>query len=151
MSAQHLHGSAPAVPPPAAARPAIAPAIRYGDLVRSSGQTAHVDGVNIATGLVGREVDVETARHAAWQCSRNVIAAIAEVVDLELVESVVRVTVFVASTPEFSQQHLVADAATAYFHHVFGERGVHTRAAIGVASLPTGSPVEVEAIVRVVR
>jgi enamine deaminase RidA (YjgF/YER057c/UK114 family) len=148
MSALDRHVSAPSSPPPADARPAIAAARRYGDLVITSGQTAHVDGVNVANGVVGREVDLESARHAAWQCAHNVVAALVdELGDLGRVVSVPRLTVYVASTADFTDQHLVADAATTYLQLVLGERGVHTRTAIGVASLPTGSPVEVEAIV----
>lgn len=149
MSTLDLHTSAPASPPSAEARPAIAAALVCGDLVITSGQTAHVDGVNIATGVVGHDVDIETARLAAWHCARNVVTALASQVDLDLVSQVSRVTVYVASSAEFVDQHLVADAATAYFHLVFGDRGRHTRAAIGVAALPTGSPVEVEAVVRI--
>lgn len=150
MTAADRHRSAPPTPPPAGSRPAIAPALAYGDLVITSGQTAHVDGTNVAEGVVGREIDLETARTAAWQCARNAVAALETVVDLARVIAVPRVTVFVASTPDFTQQHLVGDAATAYVHRVFGpEVGIHTRAALGVASLPTGSPVEVEIVARV--
>jgi enamine deaminase RidA (YjgF/YER057c/UK114 family) len=149
MSAIRRHAEAAAIPPRAEGRPPIAGARRIGDLVITSGQTAHVDGVNVAHGRVGDEVDLETARRAAWQCARNVVAAIAAVADLDEVTEIPRLTVYVASAPSFTDQHLVADAATAYLHEVFGaEIGVHTRAALGVAALPTGSPVEAEAVVR---
>jgi enamine deaminase RidA (YjgF/YER057c/UK114 family) len=151
VSAASRHAQASSEPPAAGARPPIAAAKQFGSLVLTSGQTAHDQGTNLAQGVVGAEVDLETARRCAWQCARNVVAA-AEAAPggLDAIASVVRVTVYVAATPSFTDQHLVADAATAYFLEVFGpEIGVHTRAAIGVASLPTGSPVEVEAVFEV--
>lgn len=151
MTAQSRFESAAAEPPLAADRPSIVAAKRYGSQLITSGQTAHVDGTNIATGIVGADVDLETARKCAWQCSINVVAAAqAELDDLDQITAITRVTVYVASTAEFTDQHLVGDAATLYFHEVFGaEIGAHTRAALGVASLPTGSPVEVEAIFQI--
>lgn len=151
MTAQSRFESAAAEPPVAGNRPSIVAAKRYGNQLITSGQTAQIDGTNIANGVVGADVDLETARKCAWQCSVNVVAAaLAELGDLDRIIEVTRVTVFVASTPDFTDQHLVGDAATLYFHEVFGpEIGAHTRAALGVASLPTGSPVEVEAIFQV--
>lgn len=148
MSSDIRHANASIEPPRAApTRPGIAAARRYGNQLITSGQTAHIDGQNIAEGVVGDSVDLETARRCAWQCSRNAVsAAIAELGDLSAVERVTRVTIYVASTPDFTDQHLVGDAASLYFLEVFGpDAGAHTRAALGVASLPTGSPVEVEA------
>ena len=112
-----------------------------------SGHTATRDGALIAHGSVG-DAELEVARKCAWQCARNVAAAaVAELGSLDAVRQVTRITVYVASAAGFVQQHLVADAASAYFLEVFGPTaGRHARAAIGVASLPTGSPVEVDAI-----
>jgi enamine deaminase RidA (YjgF/YER057c/UK114 family) len=114
----------------------------------SSGQTAvDGDGKLIASGRVGAEIDLVEARRCAWQCTLNVLEAVrTDVGDLGRIASVVRLTVYVASIPEFTDQHLVADAATECVLSVLGpEVGRHARAAIGVAALPTGSPVEVEA------
>ncbi len=58
----------------------------------------------------------------------------------------VKLTVFVASTPDFAEQHLVANGASTLVADVLGDAGVHARSAVGVASLPLDSPVEVEAI-----
>ncbi|WP_084614270.1 RidA family protein [Nakamurella lactea] len=143
----------PAEPPtPGATRPEVAGAVRYGDLLMTSGQTAvQPDGALVAVGRLGESVDVPDGRRCAWQCAANVVAAArAELGSLDQVEQVVRVTVYVASAPGFVEQHLVADAATQYFHSVFGaDIGRHTRAALGVAELPTGSPVEIEAVMRI--
>lgn len=124
---------------------------RDGSLLSVSGQVAAgPDGALLATGRVGAEVDLALARRCAWQCAANVLGAVAaEVGDLSGVDRTVRVTVYVASEPGFTEQHLVADAATEFLLRALGERvGRHARAAIGVAALPTGSPVEVEATFR---
>lgn len=153
MTSDDRHASAPATPPPAGPqRPSIARARRQGDLLATSGQTAvGPSGALVASGRVGDQVDLDIARHCAWQCAANVLEAVrAELGSLEQVAEVVKLTVFVASAPGFIEQHLVADAATAYVQHVLGpEVGLHARSAVGVAELPTGSPVEVEALVRV--
>ncbi|WP_157987953.1 RidA family protein [Jiangella endophytica] len=153
MTSDERHASAPAVPPPAGPqRPAIARTRRHGDLLATSGQTAvGAGGELIASGRLGDQIDLETGRRCAWQCAANVLEAIrSELGSLEQVAEVVKLTVFVASAPGFIEQHLVADAATAYVQHVLGaEAGLHARSAVGVAELPTGSPVEVEALVRV--
>ncbi|GAB3766014.1 RidA family protein [Microlunatus parietis] len=152
MTAAERHQSAAAEPPAQSAPPTIAPARIYGDQLITSGQTAHIDGTNIAEGIVGDGIDLDTARRCAWQCARNVVeAARGELIkagrDLDAITGVTRVTIFVASAPSFTDQHLVGHAATQYFLEVFGpEIGFHTRAALGLAALPTNSPVEIEAI-----
>jgi enamine deaminase RidA (YjgF/YER057c/UK114 family) len=123
-----------------------------GDLVFTSGQIA-VDGDNglLATGKVGTEdVDTETATACARQCALNVLAQLAQALGgLERITRVVKLTVFVASAPGFTQQHVVANGASELLADVLGEAGAHCRSAIGVAALPFDSPVEVEATVEV--
>lgn len=140
----------PSVPPTPAEPPSIALVRRDGTTLVASGQVAMADGALVAHGLVGAEVDLTTARHCAWQCARNLLGAVrAEVGSLEAVTAV-KLTVYVATAPGFTDQHLVAHAATELVHAVLGpERGRHARAAIGVAALPLGSPVEVEGIFKV--
>jgi enamine deaminase RidA (YjgF/YER057c/UK114 family) len=119
-----------------------------GSLVVSSGQTAvGADGRLIASGRVGAGIDLAQARQCAWQCTLNVLDAVrSDIGGLDRIAAVVRLTVYVASDPAFTDQHLVADAASECLLRVLGpEVGRHARAAIGVAALPTGSPVEVEA------
>lgn len=137
--------------------PASAPAGAYtatltvGDLLFISGQVAvDAEGSLVARGVVGAEVDIDTGIVCARQCAVNVIAQIAAAVgDLDRVRRVVKLTVFVASAPGFTDQPLVANGASALINDVFGELGVHTRSAVGVAALPGGSPVEVEAILHI--
>lgn len=127
----------------------LAPATRDGRSLLASGQVAVRDGVLIAEGLVGAEVDLVTAQACAWQCARNLLAAVArEIGGLDRIESVVRLGVYVASAPGFTEQHLVAHGASQLVLDVLGERGRHARTAIGVAALPLNSPVEVDALIR---
>ena len=122
---------------------------REGDDVFVSGQVAVRDGELLARGLVGRDIDVDEAANCAWQCARNVMQALQdELGSLNLVEAV-RLGVYVASAPGFVEQHLVAHGATRAILATLGSnRGQHVRTAIGVAALPTGSPVEVDGTFR---
>ena len=93
---------------------------------------------------------VEEAVACAQQCALNAIAAIKSVVgDLAHVAQVVKVVVFVASTPDFTGQPGVANGVSELLGEVFGDAGVHARSAVGVPVLPLDSPVEVEVMVRV--
>ena len=90
------------------------------------------------------------AREAAKLCAINILAqAKAALGDLEKIARVVKITVFVASTPDFTEQHLVANGASDFLVAALGERGKHARAAVGMASLPLNAAVEIEAIIEV--
>jgi enamine deaminase RidA (YjgF/YER057c/UK114 family) len=136
-----------ALPARSTATDAFQPAVRDGDLVYISGQIATRDGALVATGRLGAEVDVPTGQDAARACALNVLAQLAAVGALDDIERLVKITVFVASTPDFVEQPAVADAASRLLTDVLGPRGQHARSAIGVAALPLGTPVEIEAIV----
>jgi enamine deaminase RidA (YjgF/YER057c/UK114 family) len=137
---------------PEVARPVAAyvPAVRSGQHVFTSGQLPMRSGTLMATGKVGAEVTPEEAAECAQQCALNAIAAVkAEIGDLDLVKRIVKVVAFVASTPDFTGQPLVANGASELFGKVFGDAGVHARSAVGVPVLPLDSPVEVEIMVEV--
>jgi len=136
----------PKVVPPVAA---YVPAVRSGAHVYVSGQLPMVDGALPVTGKVGAEVTPEQGRELAARCALNALAAIDDLVGLEAVVQVVKVTGFVASAPGFTGQPAVLNGASELFGEVFGEAGRHARAAVGVAELPLGAPVEVEVIVEV--
>ena len=124
--------------------------MRSGDQVFTSGQLPMRSGELMATGKVGSEVTEEEAYACAQQCALNAIAAInAEIGDLSLVKRVVKVVVFVASSPDFTGQPKVANGASELLGTVFGDAGVHARSAVGVAVLPLDAPVEVEVLVQV--
>ena len=133
----------PEVPAPAAAYRPWSSAGRY---VVTAGQLPVVDGALPATGKVGAAVSVAEAEKLARQCAVNLLAIAQDAAgDLERVR-VVKLTCFVASTPDFTQQHLVANGASELLAEVLGEDGRHARSAVGVPSLPLDSPVEIEAV-----
>ena len=136
----------PEVPTPVAV---YVPAVVSGDLVFTSGQLPMKNGELMLTGKVGGEVGPEEAKEAAQQCALNAIAAVkSKIGDLDKVAQVVKVVVFVASTPDFTGQPQVANGASELLGQVFGDAGVHARSAVGVPVLPLDSPVEVEIVVR---
>ncbi len=126
------------------------PAVRSGDHLFISGQLPWQDGTLVATGKVGGEVTPEEAAGCARQCALNAIAVLrAETGELSQVKRIVKVVVFVASTPDFTGQPVVANGASELFGDVFGEAGRHARSAVGVTVLPLDTPVEVELVVEV--
>lgn len=129
---------------------AYVPAVRSGSYVYTSGQLPMRSGELMATGKVGAEVTAEDAKACAQQCALNAIAAVrSEIGELSAVKRVVKVVVFVASTPDFTGQPGVANGASELLGSVFGDAGVHARSAVGVSSLPLDAPVEVEIVVEV--
>ena len=137
----------PSDTPPLAA---YVPAVRSGNLVFTAGQLPRRDGELVATGKVGAEVTPQVATEAAAACALNALAAIkGEIGDLSAVRRVVKVVVFVASTPDFTGQPAVANGASELLGQVFGDAGKHARSAVGVAALPLDVPVEVEVVVEV--
>jgi enamine deaminase RidA (YjgF/YER057c/UK114 family) len=137
---------------PDVAKPVAAyvPALRSGNYVYTSGQLPMRDGQLMLTGKVGDDVTQEEAVECARQCALNALAAVrAEVGELSAVKQIVKVVAFVASTPDFTAQPLVANGVSELLGEVFGEAGRHARSAVGVNVLPLDSPVEVELVVEV--
>ena len=117
-----------------------------GASVHVAGQLPYRDGELLARGILGESVEAETGRDLARQAALNALAVAADAIgDLDRVR-IVQMLVFVASTPEFGLQWKVADAASELLLDVLGENGRHARTAIGVAGLPSNSPVEVQLI-----
>ncbi|WP_274629166.1 RidA family protein [Arvimicrobium flavum] len=137
---------------PAAAAPAAnyVPFTRTGNLLLTAGQLPLKDGKLAASGKLGRDLDVGAGKEAAKLCAINILAqAKAALGDLEKIARLVKITVFVASDPEFTEQHLVANGASDFLAQALGERGKHARSAVGVSCLPLGAAVEIEAIIEV--
>ena len=109
-----------------------------------------VNGELPATGKVGAEVDVAQAKALARVCALNALAAAAAAAGgLDAITRIVKVTGFVASAPDFTDQPLVVNGASELLVEVFGDAGRHARSAVGVAALPRDTPVEVELIAEV--
>ncbi|GLQ77207.1 hypothetical protein GCM10007881_07230 [Mesorhizobium huakuii] len=137
---------------PVAAAPAAnyVPYCRSGNLLFTAGQLPLKDGKLQASGLLGRDVDTASGKDAAKYCAINILAqAKAALGDLEKISRLVKITVFVASAPDFVEQHLVANGASDFLVAALGERGKHARSAVGTASLPLNAAVEIEAIFEV--
>lgn len=144
---EELGLAVPAVPKPLAS---YVPAVRSGNYIYTSGQLPMRDGALMMTGKVGAEVTAEQAVECAQQCALNAIAAVKSLIgDLSDVVRVVKVVVFVASTPDFTGQPGVANGASELIGTVFGDAGQHARSAVGAAALPIDAPVEVEMVVEV--
>ena len=130
---------------------AYVPSVRAGNLVFVSGQLPFRAGNLIATGPVPSAVSIEQAREAARQCVLNALAVLADAIegDLDRVRRIVRLGVFVASDPTFTDQPQVANGASELLQDIFGDLGRHARAAVGSVALPLGATVEVEMIAEV--
>lgn len=118
------------------------------NLAYASGCVPLIDGTRI-TGKLGENCSMEDASKAAEWCTLNILANLkAHLGDLDKIKSFVKMTVFVACTPEFHQHPQVADASTELLVKIFGEKvGCPSRSAIGMASLPGNVPVEIELMV----
>ena len=114
--------------------------------IHISGQLPYKDGELLGQGIVGRDVELETAQELARHAVLNALAAAVQAVgDLDRVR-IVQMLVFVASTPDFGLQSQVANAASELLIEVLGDNGRHARTAIGVAGLPRKSPVEIQMV-----
>ena len=124
---------------------------------RSDGQSPFLSGMlatsghtATALGVVGKDLDVKAGREAAYTAALNVLALTKKQLgSLNRVSHVVRLGVYVAATSEFTEHAKVADAASELLQDVFGEETVSSRLVFGAASLPLGSPVELEVILEV--
>jgi enamine deaminase RidA (YjgF/YER057c/UK114 family) len=128
------------------------PATVVGDKILTSGQIPMVAGKLLFTGKVGGSVTLEQAQQAAQACALNALAAAADAAGgIDNIERIVRLCVFVASTPDFTDQPKVANAASDLMASIFGQAGKHARSAVGVAALPLDVPVELELVATVKR
>jgi enamine deaminase RidA (YjgF/YER057c/UK114 family) len=139
-----------ALPEPAAPVAAYVPAVEKGGLLHLSGQISFAEDGSLIKGRLGEDVDIEGGVQAARRCGVMLLAQIrAALGSLDRVERIVKLGVFVNSAPSFTDQPKVANGASELMQEVFGEAGRHARSAVGVAVLPLGVPVEVDAIVAV--
>jgi len=120
--------------------------VQHGDLVIVSGQLPFKEGALMHTGLLGRDVSTEDAALAARQCAINLLSQVKAACggDLERIVRCLRLGGFVASTADYTDQPKVVNGASDFIGEALGDRGLHARAAVGVASLPLNACVEVE-------
>jgi enamine deaminase RidA (YjgF/YER057c/UK114 family) len=138
------------LPQPAAPVASYLPAVHSGEHIHISGQISFDEAGGLIKGRLGEDVDLDGGIAAARRCGIMLLAQMkAALGNLDRVERVVKLGVFVNSTPDFTDQPKVANGASELMQEVFGEAGRHARSAVGVASLPLGVAVEVDAIVAV--
>lgn len=126
------------------------PAVRSGNLVYLAGQLPRNAEGKIITGKAGRDVNDKDANAAARQATLALLGALKkEIGDLAKVKRVVRVGGFVNATDDFQGHSQVINGCSDLLVAVFGDRGRHARASIGVSSLPLGAVVEIEMVVEV--
>jgi enamine deaminase RidA (YjgF/YER057c/UK114 family) len=129
---------------------AYVPAVQTGTLLFLSGMLTTSGPAATVVGIVGKDLDVKAGREAAYTAALNVLALTKKQLgSLNRVSRVVRLGVYVAATAEFTEHPKVADAASELLRDVFGDQTVSSRLVFGVASLPLGSPVELEVILEV--
>lgn len=137
------------LPEPAAPVASYQPVVVAGGLAHVSGQLPFRAGA-VMTGRVGEDRDIDFAIEAAQACGLMLVAQIARALgSLDRVDRFVKLGVFVNSAPAFTDQAKVANGASDLLADLFGDAGRHARSAVGVAVLPLGAVVEVDAIVAV--
>jgi enamine deaminase RidA (YjgF/YER057c/UK114 family) len=137
----------PPVPQPVAS---YIPVVVSGSLAFVAGQIPAADGKPLAVGKLGAEIDVDVGALQARRCVLQALAALkAELGSLDRIRRIVKLTVFVASAPGFTDQSTVANGASDLLGEVFGDMGRHARSSVGVAELPLGVPVEVEVVAEI--
>jgi enamine deaminase RidA (YjgF/YER057c/UK114 family) len=135
------------LPEPPKPLAAYVPAIIAGDLVFTAGQLPIAGGELIYTGKLGKEVSEQDGKKAAELCALNCLSAAKGVIgELNRIEQVIKLTVFVNSAEGFTNQPVVANGASELMEKIFGKNGSHARSAVGVNELPKNAPVEIEMI-----
>jgi enamine deaminase RidA (YjgF/YER057c/UK114 family) len=122
--------------------------MRHGNQIFVSGQVPRVGTTVMVVGEVGHDVTLEQAQVGAQICAMRALALLkSSLGSLSQIEQALRMTVYTRSSPTFTQQSEVADAASQVLHDVLGNAGKHTRTSVGVAQLPKGAAVELDLVV----
>lgn len=126
------------------------PIVESAGLVCISGQLPKRDGALLYSGKVGQAVDVEQGRDAAVAATLCALSAFyARFADFEIVEQILQLRGYVNAVPDFTKHPSIIDGASDLLVALFGDRGRHARAAVGVSSLPSNAPLELELMLRI--
>lgn len=137
------------LPEPAAPVAAYVPTVQAGNLLHLSGQLPFDNG-QLMTGRLGEDRDDDYGYAAARACAIMIMAQVKTALgSLDRVERIVKLNVFVNSAPGFTAQPKVANGASELMEQIFGDAGRHARSAVGVAALPLGAAVEIDAVIAV--
>jgi enamine deaminase RidA (YjgF/YER057c/UK114 family) len=138
------------LPPVAAPVASYIPVVVSNGLAFVAGQVPVEEGKPISVGRLGAELSEEEGAAAARRCALQALAALnAELGSLDRIKRIVKLTVWVASTSDFTSQSTVANGASDVLAEIFGDAGRHARAAVAAPALPLGVPVEVEVVAEV--
>jgi enamine deaminase RidA (YjgF/YER057c/UK114 family) len=138
---------AASMPSPPLPRGHYAPAVVHGGLVFTAGMTPRRDGELASRGTVGADLSAAEGRAAARLAAANALSAAARAAGgLDRIERCLTLTVYIVCVPGFTEHSAVADGASSALAEWLDDRGTAARAAIGVASLPSGAPVEVQLV-----
>ena len=138
------------IPQAAAPGGLYSPVIKTGNLLYLSGQTPKKEGIRIFTGIIGRDFTVEQGQEAARYTMLNCLAVLKDYLgDLEKIKQFIQVVGYVRSAEGFTDQPTVMNGASGLLLDIFGDRGRHTRLALGTNELPGGSAVEIMCIVEI--
>jgi enamine deaminase RidA (YjgF/YER057c/UK114 family) len=137
----------PDPPPPLGS---YVPITRTGNLVFLSGMLPLVEGRLLRKGRVVENITIDDAREDAKRAVMNALSVLRSYIgSLNAVRRCIKITGYIASSPDFTEQPKVLNAASDLLYEIFGEAGKHARAAIGVPVLPLNAPVEIEFIFEV--
>lgn len=129
---------------------AYIPAIRIDNFIFTSGQLPIVDGKLKYAGRMGENLSEEEGKLAAQIAVLNCLSTVKSIVNnLDKIEQIVKLTVYINSSTTFTNQPEIANGASELLINIFGEKGKHTRSAVGVGSLPRNSSVEIEMILKI--
>ncbi len=138
------------LPTPAKPAGSYKPCVIIENTAYISGQGPLLEDGTFAKGVVGKDLDLETAQFHAQRCGLAILSALkTEIGDLNKVKQLIKITGFVNCTDDFTKQPLVINGCSDLMKELFGDKGVHARAAVGVNSLPLGFSVEIEAIFQI--
>lgn len=126
------------------------PAVRYGNLIITAGMTPRKDGVLMLAGKIRTGEPLDTYREAVTQAAANALVAAENcLAEGEKIAQVMAMTVYVNADPDYTAHPKVGDIASEYLYEKLGEAGACARAAVGVATLPSDAPVEIQLTVMV--
>lgn len=136
---------------PAAPNPvgSYRPVVFSGNLAFLSGQVSRRADGSILAGKVGKELSVEQGKEAARVAALNVISVIQHLIGFQKFEKFVRIVGYVQTAPDFADHSSITNGASDLFLEVFGQKGIHARSSIGMASLPLNAAVEIEATLQI--
>ena len=140
------------LPPPRSSLPGnFVSAVRTGNLVYTAGAGPGLpEGGFLHVGKLGADVTIEQGYDCARQTMLNLLTVLkSEIGDLDRVKRVVKLLCMINATPDFGDTPLVANGASDLLNSIYGDAGRHARSAVGMATLPSGMPVEIEMIVEV--